>query len=142
MFALKSTRVLAQTEVEALLARMRQRVHPESIPVPASYWPTTVYAGGHNRWWWKYLSEELKRALREERLDERQRTALTDIQTWIRGAGLLTGKTPESKPGPPQPFRPGLTPESITPYIVRLLNEWLPAEVAHMLADETEPGVP
>ena len=142
MFALKVTRVLPQTEVEALLARMRQRLYPETVPVLASYWLKTVYAGGHNRWWWKDLNEELKRALRAERLDERQRTALTDIQNWIHGAAILSGKTPESKPGPAQPFRPGLSPEHITLYIVRLLNEWLPAEVARMLADESEPGIP
>ena len=44
MFALKLPRVLPETEVEALLARMRQRLYPETIPVLASYWLKTVYA--------------------------------------------------------------------------------------------------
>jgi hypothetical protein len=57
-----------QSEVDALLTRMRQRLYPETIPVLASYWLKTVYAAGHERAWWKELNDLLRQVLREELL--------------------------------------------------------------------------
>jgi hypothetical protein len=131
----------AQSDLEALLVRMKQRWYPESIPVLASYWLKTVYASGHKRRWWKELNEELKRVLREQPLDTPSRDALAGIQREIDQKVLLTGKTPEALPPRLQPFRANLKPEWLAPYIGRLLNEWLPAEVAYLLLNESEPAI-
>jgi hypothetical protein len=126
------------SELEALLTRIRQRLYPENTPVLASYWLKTVYAAGHKRSWWKELNAELKHVLREEHLDVPTREALVDIQTWIQGTLLRSGRLPEAQPRRLQPFRADLTAERLMPYVTRLLNAWLPAEVASLLTEEGE----
>ena len=76
----------ACTDVAALLVRMGRRQYPETIPVLASFWLKTVCAGGHERGWWKDLSQQLKEVLREQRLDAPACGALTEIQAWIQDA--------------------------------------------------------
>lgn len=132
----------AQSDLEALLARMRRRLYPETIPVLASYWLKTVCAGGHTRGWWKELHELLKQVLREEPLNAPSREALMGVQDWIRQGGPLTGKTPGLSPPRLEPFRANLSPEWLVPYVARLLNEWLSAEVAGLMVNESESGVP
>ncbi len=119
---------------------MRQRLYPETIPVLASYWLKTVYAGGHNRRWWKDLNELLKPVIRERLLDAPSHEAVIEIQTWIQQV-LLNGKTPSALPPRVEPFRASLRQERIAPYIGRLLNVWLPAEVACLLVNEVEPAI-
>jgi hypothetical protein len=131
----------AQSDLEALLTRMRQRQYPETIPVLASYWLKTVYESGHQRGWWKELNEHLKRVLRQQPLDTPSRDALIELQNWIQQQGPLAGKISETSPPRPEPFRANLSPEWLAPYIGRLLNEWLPAEVASLLVDERESAV-
>ena len=50
----------AEADVRALLARIRQRQYPESIPVLASYWLKTVYASGYTLRQWNELNPLLK----------------------------------------------------------------------------------
>ena len=83
-----------QTDVDALLTRMRQRLYPETIPVLASYWLKTVYAAGHERAWWKELNDLLRQVLRKQLLDDPSREALIDIQSWVQETGLRSGQTP------------------------------------------------
>jgi hypothetical protein len=132
----------SRSDLEALLARMRQRLYPETIPVLATYWLKTVYASGHKLAWWKDLNQQLAQVLREQPLDAPSREALTEIQAEIRQTVLLTGKPPETFPPRLQPFRANLRPEWLAPYIGRLLNEWLSAEVARLLIDESESAMP
>ena len=138
VFSGRLSRVREQSDLDALLARMRQRQYRETIPVLASYWLKTVYASGHKLGWWKDLNGQLKRALRESSLDAPVREGLHDIQTWIQQSVIRTGKAPEPQPRRIQPYRANLTPERLAPYITRLLNEWLPAEVARLLTDESD----
>jgi hypothetical protein len=138
VFSGRPSRVREQSDLDALLARMRQRQYRETMPVLASYWLKTVYAGGHKFGWWKDLNRQLKRALRESSLDAPAREGLHDIQTWIQQSVIRTGKAPEPQPPRLHPFRANLTPERLAPYITRLLNEWLPAEVARLLTDESD----
>jgi hypothetical protein len=119
---------------------MRQRLYPETLPVLASYWLKTVYAGGYNRKWWKELNELLKQVVREQIPDAPSRKALAEIQTWIQQV-FLTGKAPGALPPRVEPYRATLKPERLAPYISRLLNEWLPAEVARLLVNENEPAI-
>ena len=131
-----------KTDLEALLARIRQRLYPETVSVLATYWLKTIYAGGHERGWWRDLNRQLKHALREQVFDAPAREALVEIQNWIQQSVLRTGRTLDAQPRRLQPFRPDLSPQRIAPYIVRLLNEWLPAEVARLMTSGSEPAIP
>ena len=130
------------SDLEALLARMRQRLYPETIPVLVSYWLKTIYVAGHKRAWWKELNALLKKVLREEALAAPAREALLEVQAWIQQAGLLSRKAPVVLPPRTEPFRANLKPERLAPYLSRLLNQWLSAEVANLLVIEKEPGIP
>jgi hypothetical protein len=130
------------SDLEALLARMRQRLYPETIPVLVSYWLKTVYTGGHKRAWWKEQAALLKKVLREEPFAAPAREALREAQAWIQQAGLVSRKAPVVLPRRSEPFRANLRPERLAPYLSRLLNQWLSAEVANLLVIEKEPGIP
>jgi hypothetical protein len=131
----------AQRDVEALLVRMRERRYPETIPVLASYWLKTVYAGGHALSWWKDLDHLLKDALRDEPLSEPSREAIIGIRSWIQKRILVVGKPPQVFGAPLEPYRPNLRPEWLAPYIRRLLTEWVATEVSRLLVDGSEPEV-
>ena len=90
---------MSKGDLEALLVRMRQRRYPETIPVLASYWVRTVYAGGYGRRHWKKLSRLLKRALGEHPPDALSRQAIEDTQAWIQQSALLT-RRPSRRPSP------------------------------------------
>ncbi|MCU1233972.1 MAG: hypothetical protein JWP63_1939 [Candidatus Solibacter sp.] len=130
-----------QSDLDALLTRMRQRLYPETIPVLASYWLKTVYAAGHSRAWWRQLNELLKQVLRKQLLDGTSREALIDIQSWIQETGLRSGKTSGTR-NTLDPLRPDPEPERLAPYIQRLLNQWLMTEVASTLVNGGESGIP
>ena len=119
-----------QNEVDALLTRMQQRLYPETIPVLASYWLKTVYAARHDRAWWKELNALLRQLLRKQLLDGPSRQALTDIQSWVEETVLRSGKAPGAPIGKLEPLRATPKSEHLAPYVRRLLNQWLLAEVA------------
>jgi hypothetical protein len=83
-------------DLEALLARMRQRLYPETLPVLASYWLKTV-ATGYRRAQWKKLNRLLKRVLREQVLDDPSRKTIVDIQTSIQQTVLVARQPPRPK---------------------------------------------
>jgi hypothetical protein len=128
----------AEDDVKALLARMRQRQYPETIPALASFWLKTVYTSGYVQRQWKELNHHLKAALGAGPPDGPSREAIREIQNWIEETIILTGQTPECPPPRLEPLRPGFDSERLAPYIVRLLNEWVPLEVARILLKETE----
>ena len=125
-----------------MLTRMRQRLYPESIPVLASYWLKTVYAAGHERAWWKELNDLLRQVLRKQLLDGPSREALIDIQSWVQKTGLRFGKMPCAPTAKLEPLRANPKPEHLGPYVRRLLNQWLLAEVACLLVNGSESGIP
>jgi hypothetical protein len=135
-------------ELEALMIRIRHRLYPETIPVLASYWLKTVYAASHPRGWWKELNGHLKDVLREKEvlrepsLNTPAREALVEIQNWIQQRGLMTSDQPHTPPPRKEPFRANLRSEAVAPYLGRLLNEWLSAEVASLLVNETDLPAP
>jgi hypothetical protein len=129
----------AAADWEALLARIRERQYTETLPVLASWWLKTVYTAGHNRVWWGDLDRAIARTLRRESLDATATEAIRDIRQWVRTA---IHKPPEARALIAPPYRPDLAPEQAVPYLTRVLNEWLPAEVAHSLTDSDEEGMP
>jgi hypothetical protein len=97
-FVMRSKQFRVTEDLEALLARMRQRLYPETLPVLGFYWLKTVKASGYGRRQWKKLNRLLKRALGEQLLDGPSRQAIADIQTWIQQRVLVTGRPPRSAP--------------------------------------------
>jgi hypothetical protein len=133
-----------EKDLAALFARMKRRWYPETMPVLVSYWLKTVYSRGHDLAWWKRLHRLLKQTLLKQ--DEAgqfpsgdsSRQALMELQSWIEQT-ILQGDEAPSLPGSKKaPVRARLDPEWVAPYVVRLLNEWLPVEVARLLVNESD----
>ena len=125
-----------QHEVDSLLARMRRRFYPETIPVLASFWLKTVVARGYSVRQWKQVDRLLERALSDQPLSETSRRAVIDIREWIQRAILLPGHAPEVPPRESEGARTTVSSEWLARYTARLLNEWLPVEVARLLVKE------
>lgn len=139
--AAPSTRNSNRSDVDAaltaLLVRMRQRQYPETTPVLASFWLKTVWDEGNDLKWWRSLDRLLARAVQEESLNEFSREALIDIQTWIQKTVLVTGRTGPGERPKPDPVEKTLDFDWLAPYVARLLNEWMPAEVARLLVNDS-----
>ena len=131
-----------ERDLDALLSRLSLRQYPETIPVLASYWLKTVYARGYDLREWRKLNDLLKRALGELPPNGPSRQAIIELQAWIQQAVLLTGQAPAALPPRLEPVRSSLHSERLAAYIGRLLNEWLPVEVARLLVNESESGIP
>lgn len=138
-----------ELDFHRLLDRAHRRLYPETTPVLASYWLKTVYWSGYARDEWRELDRLLKRHLAANSpISESCRQALNDIRSWIRNSSQRNRKPETTDPRLGLVFRPNLGSGPLTPYTIRLLNTWLPQEVAQMLVSEphsTEPetaGVP
>src|SRR6516225_343121 len=83
-FVMESKQFRVAEDVEALLARIRQRLYPETLPVLAFYRLKTVSARGYGSRQWKELNRLLKRTLGQQPLDEPSCQAMVDIQAWIQ----------------------------------------------------------
>jgi hypothetical protein len=137
--------MFAQTEdpewiVEVLLARMRQHLYPDTLPALASCVLKTLCSSGHNRAWWAQLNDSIGKVLREDDLPALPRDVLLSVQNWIKRTVIAGGKMPVRQEQPKPPFR-SLEPERLVPFMCRLLNEWLPAELAYFLTNEAESGL-
>ena len=135
-FVKQSKEYCVEEDLEALLVRMRLRRYPETIPVLASFWLKTVDASGYERRHWKKLNQLLKGVLGEQLPDSQSRQAIVDIQTWIQQTISLTRQPPQSKSPQSERIFATLDSDLLAPYINRLLNEWLPLEVARLLVNE------
>ena len=107
-----------------------------------SFWLKSVYAHGHKRAWWKQLHKLLRQVLRQRLVDAAALVPLTELRAWIEQGNVLTGKAPAVVTRKSEPFRTNLRPERLAPYIRRLLNQWLAAEVASLLVYDGEAGMP
>src|SRR5215469_14777198 len=125
-----------KADFDHLLNRIRGRRYPKGLQTLAFYWLRTVVANGYD------LQErrELCRLLSPiPPLDSARSQIATDLQNWVR---QMTYPAPEAQQqAPPRLERvtSHLNPEMLAPYICRLLNEWLPREIARLLVDE--PGM-
>lgn len=132
----------ARDDFDALLDRVRNRLYPENTSVLASYWLKTVYRAGHKRAWWQEMHQLLVAAPGSRVLPEFALVSLAEMETWIEQNVLRLAKLPEPPSAPEEPFRPALRAERLRFYIVRLLNQWLPVEVARVLLDPAETAIP
>jgi hypothetical protein len=117
---------------------MRNCQYSETIPVLARYWLKTIWASGHEVRWWKKLHYAMAPALYEKALDVRSRQAIVDIQDWIQQTILRSGRICSYQRKPSDAAETTLDSERLTPYIGRLLNEWMPVELARLSIDESE----
>ncbi|HLK46931.1 MAG TPA: hypothetical protein VKT49_02285 [Bryobacteraceae bacterium] len=122
-----------EVDFRRLLERIESRLYPETIPVLASYWLKTVYWSGYSRDEWRALDRLLKRS-GDFPETEYCRQAFADIRAWIKTANRRSGKPADPRTALIR--RPVLGAESVAPYLIRLLNTWLPQEVARMLVSE------
>ena len=130
-------------DFERLLDRINRRLYPETTPVLASYWLKTVYWAGYSRNEWRRLDRLLKRRLAADlAISEPCRQALVDLRSWIQDSGQGAEKPAVPDPRLGLAYRPTLGPETLGPYTIRLLNTWLPQEVARMLVSEPLPPDP
>ena len=135
-FVMESKQFRVAEDLEALLARIRQRLYPETLPVLGFYWLKTVSASGYGRRQWKELNRLLKRVLGQQLLDNPSGQTIVDIQAWIQQTVPVSVQPRRPKPHRSEPIYATLSSDLLQPYINRLLNEWLPVEVARLLVNE------
>ena len=127
-----------QTDFRRLLERIHQRLYPETLPVLASFWLKTVYCSGYTREEWRALDRFLKHSIDDFEESALQRQALADIRSWLGNSGRLTRKLPAPERRAGLMRRPALSAETLVPYTIRLLNTWLPQEIARLLIEDPE----
>jgi hypothetical protein len=104
----------------------------------ALYWLKTVREFGYGRAEWDVLNRLLLRELRTHEVDSPSGQAFANLQTWIDSARRLSRPARYSLGE-----QPALSQGVLAPYVVRLMNEWLPVEVSRLLIEESEDdGVP
>ena len=119
-----------RTDFKSLCARITQRLYPETIPALAMFWLKTLWNQGYTRDDWSILDQLLKHRLASETEPE-IRQVFSDLRTWIRDA-----RAQDDQPGPGYGHstlasqRPPLDNRDTRSYVVRLVNEWMPVEVA------------
>jgi hypothetical protein len=124
-----------------LLERLRHRAYPETVPALAYFWLRTVYVSGYDRGEWNRLDALLLEALNSGAAAGHA-AILAAMRSRICEDGLLNGDAPPLD-APPLGDSPAPGTNSLAPYFVRLLNEWLPKEIAQLLIDESEEnGIP
>ena len=132
-FVMQSEPFRVAEDLEALLARIRQRLYPGTLPVLASYWLKTVDASGYGGRQWKKLSRLLKRGLGEQLPDAPSRQAIVSVQTRIQQKVALAGQPSRPKPPHSERICATLSSDLLAPYVRRLLNVWLPAEAVRLV---------
>ncbi len=129
-----------ERDFDCLLQRMRQRLYPESMQVLTSYWLRTVRAGAYQAAEWRALDHLFQQAIADPRtLATPAVQSLATLREWI-GQIRHIDRQPSLRSQPS--FGPArqVSSDSLVPYLFRLLNEWLPVEVAHLLVNATEEG--
>src|SRR5579871_463273 len=135
----------AHVAFDHLLDRMERRCYRSSLQTLAFYWLRTVRARRLDRSEWKILSNLV--SLLPERNSEWRELA-GDLENWIRRIETSGDQSAHHEAPPSEPARPLLNRGTLAPYMARLLNEWLPMEVARLLVDEpddtdlAEEGIP
>src|SRR5258708_11823142 len=112
---------------------MRSRLYPETIRALVLYWLKTVRELRYGREEWDVLDRLLLPELQAHGADSPSGQALAILQTWIGDARRLNRPKRYSLDERPVPSS-----EVLAPYVVRLLNEWLPVEVSRLLIEESE----
>jgi hypothetical protein len=120
-------------DFQALLNRLRVRWYPSTARALAFYWLRTVSGSGYTRREWKALGRLVKQMASPE---SGWRETGLELRAWMEQTGY-PAVARQNAGSSHEAARSTLGSDILCPYLVRLLNEWLPAEVAHLLVDET-----
>jgi hypothetical protein len=110
---------------------MRSRRYAETLPVLVFYWFRTVLGQGYSRREWKALGDLIAGFPAQ---NPEWDSAILALRTRFQQAEVPPA--PSEKSSVLESARSHLSNDVLAPYITRLLNEWLPVEVAHLLVDE------
>src|SRR5437660_1742816 len=130
-----------RTDFNALCERMERRLYPETTQALALYWLKTLWNKGYTRDEWRRLDDLLEERLASDPGPDCRRQAFTELRTWIGDACHEAGQTSQGNGHSAlEPQRSPLDAEALVPYVVRLMNEWLPVELARLLIADEEAG--
>jgi hypothetical protein len=125
-----------QRDFAHLLERMRQRLYPESMQVLAYYWLRTLRAERYQAVEWKTLDRLLQQAEGDEcGLAAPAIQSIVELRQWVQQV-RQTNHQPSARSSDLVAATREVSSEALVPYLFRLLNEWLPIEVARLLVDE------
>jgi hypothetical protein len=133
-----------QRDFDCLLERMRQRLYPETMQVLALYWLKAIWVNGYKQTEWEALDHLLRQALADTRTTVSEAVqSLRDLREWIEQIRHRNGQR-SLRPRARSEQTRQVSSDSLVLYLFRLLNEWLPVEVAHLLASEEsdQSGIP
>jgi hypothetical protein len=122
------------------LERIGQRLYPETLPVLAFYWLKTICVKGYQQTEWQLLDHLLQQACADKRVPVSQAVqSILDLRGWIQQTRHMN-RQELVRPQPPfQPARQ-IGSDALPLYLFRLMNQWLPAEVAQLLVRDPENG--
>jgi hypothetical protein len=124
-----------ESAFQDLLERLRQRLYLETIPALAFYWMETVDKTGCSV---KQLDHLLKSISNDQLRSAPFRELIREIETYSQNRAMLADQRLGSTTSNSGPMRTWVQEEGGTAYIIRLLNDWLPKELARMFFEETE----
>ncbi len=116
-------------------------MYQETIPTLTSYWLRVVCSANRNCAWWHEMQALVNRSVYDESLYQPAHESLTELSNWMMRHKLPLHSDREDSPQP-DPYRNNVSREWVAPYIMRLLNEWLPAEASGLLVETDERGIP
>ena len=123
-----------QTDFQHLLDRLEQRQYASTLPVLGFYWLRTVYHNAYSR----AEIGALQGVIRRARKSSPQWTSILDqLQEWISHTALPSRHSSHREEE--KPVLSTLQGEVLVPYLARMMNEWLPVELAHLLVEENDP---
>jgi hypothetical protein len=129
-----------QRDFDLLLERMRRRLYPETMDVLALYWLKTIYASGYEEAEWKALDSMLRKTL-DAGVPAAPKQTIGRLRGWVDQA-RQTARQPEKASDVAYEAEREVSCDTLLLYLVRLLNEWVPAEVARLSIGEAEDGWP
>ncbi|HEV3329745.1 MAG TPA: hypothetical protein VG096_02115 [Bryobacteraceae bacterium] len=128
-----------QRDFDCLLERMRHCLYPENMQVLAFYWLRTVCAERYHSSEWKEMDDLLRQAYTSVPFATAVQT-ISCLRESIQQARFLKPRQSHPPLSPSEPAR-DVSSDARPLYVFRLLNEWLPVEVAHLMVSEPEEGL-
>jgi hypothetical protein len=125
-------------DFDCLRQRLCQRLYPETAQVLALYWLKTICGKGYQQTEWKRLDSLLQEAPPGGGVPTAAVTAsIAALRGWIEQTRQMGAqRSLFAHPTAGSTRRVG--PDTLVPYVFRLLNEWLPVEIARLLVDKPE----
>jgi hypothetical protein len=128
------------TDFSRLLERMERRLYPETMQALGLYWLKTLWKKGYTRDDWAVLDDLLQERLTGQDGPECVQV-FEDLRVWIKDARAQSDQSARGYGHSTlDPRRPPPDGEALVPYVVRLVNEWLPVEVTRLLIADEEDG--